>query len=179
VPEISVNIPMLIEAQDDGEADQIADSEKIKTAVSKELKASLKREGLSMTDSELKKFDTSFGQKLNKVAVPSVYRSPREAIIRAAEDAFSETIKSKVISSATLAASSRVVSNLRFSASGSALQKVGRAPQIGASILTAEVKDKSSDANVSRIILTLKEEGLEWSIGENDDGTMSRKLTPE
>ena len=132
-----------------------------------------------LTAKDLQRFDETFGQHLNKVVVPSVYRSPREAIIRAAEDAYSTTVKDKIVKGATLAASSRVVSNLRFSASGSALQKIGRAPQIGASILTAEVKDKSSHANVSRMTLTLKEEGLEWSIGENDDGTMTRKLTPE
>lgn len=179
VPEVSIDIPMLIEAQDEGEADQIADTDTIKEAVGKELKDSLEREGVKMTAKELQRFDETFGQHLNKVVVPSVYRSPREAIIRAAEDAYSATVKDKIVKDATLAASSRVVSNLRFSASGSALQKIGRSPQIGASILTAEVKDKSSHANVSRMTLTLKEEGLEWSIGENDDGTMTRKLTPE
>ena len=179
VPEVSIDIPMLIEAQDEGEADQISDADTIKNAVRKELKDSLSREGLSVNEKDLKAFDTAFGQQLDKVAVPSVYRSPREAVIRAAEDAYSATIKNKIVKDGTLAASTRVVSNLRFSASGSALRKVGRSPQIGASILTAEVKDKSSHTNVSRLTLTLKEEGLEWSIGQNDDGTMTRKLTPE
>lgn len=179
VPEVSIDIPMLIEAQDEGEADQIADTETVKKAVRKELEASLSREGLSMSEEDLKKFDAAFGQQLNKVAVPSVYRLPREAVIRAAEDAYSITVRDKIIKNATLAASSRVVSNLRFSAGGSALEKVGRSPRIDVSMLTAEVKDKSSQTNVSRLKLTLKEEGLEWSIGENDDGTMSRKLTPE
>ena len=179
VPEVTVDIPMLIEAQNEGEADQMADSEAIQNAVSSELKASLSREGLSLSEEEINTFQTVFGQQLNKVAVPSVYRSPREAVIRAAEDAFSATIREKIVKDATLAASSRVVSNLRFSASGSALEKVGRSPRIDASMLTAEVKDKSSQANVARLKLTLKEEGLEWTVGENDDGTLSRKLTPE
>lgn len=179
VPEVTIDIPLLIEAQDEGEADIIADPESIKKAVRNELEASLSREGLSMSEEDLKKFDTTFGRQLNKVAVPSVYRTPREAVIRAAEDAYSSTVKDVIVKKATLAASSRVVSNLRFSASGSALEKVGRSPQIDASMLTAEVKDKSSSANVSRLQLRLKEEGLEWSIGKNDDGTMSRKLTPE
>lgn len=179
LPEVSINIPMLIEAQDEGEADQIADAETIKKAVGEELKNSLSREGVKMTAEELQRFDTAFAQQLKKVAVPSVYRSPREAIIRAAEDAYSETIKDKIVKESTLAAASRIVSNIRFSASGSALQKVGRAPRIGASVLTAEVKDKSSNENVSRLTLTLREEGMEWSVGQNDDGTMTRKLTPE
>ena len=179
IPEISIDIPMLIEAQDEGEADQVADSATIVTAVSKELKASLSREGLSLGATEVKTFETDLTQQLARIAVPTGYRSPREAIIRAAEDAYSATVRDKIVSKGTLAAANRVVSNLRFSASGSALQKVGRSPQIGASILTAEVKEKSAQANVSRMTLTLKEEGLEWSIGENDDGTLSRKLTPE
>ena len=179
LPEVSIDIPMLIEAQDEGEADQIADTETIKKTVAEELKASLSREGVTMTDRDLQRFDTAFEQRLNKAAVPSVYRSPREAIIRAAEDAYSETVKDKIVSGSTLAAASRVVSNIRFSASGSALQKVGRSPKISASVLTSEVKDKSSNANVSRLTLTLREEGLEWTVGQNDDGTMTRKLTPE
>lgn len=179
VPEVSIDIPMLIEAQDEGEADQIAETDAIQEAVNKELQDSLAREKLSMSEKDVKAFDAAFARQLRQVAVPSVYRSPREAVVRAVENAYSETVKNKIVKGSTLAASSRVVSNLRFSASGSALKKVGRSPHIGASILTAEVKDKSSHANVSRLTLTLKEEGLEWSIGQNDDGTMTRKLTPE
>jgi len=70
------------------------------------------------------------------------------------------TVRESVVSKGSLAAANRIVSNLRFSASGSALQKAGRAPQIRASIITAEVKDNSSQANVSRLRLTLKEEGV-------------------
>ncbi len=179
VPEVSIEIPMLIDAQDEGEADQVADSTSIESAVIKELKASLSREGLSLAQTDLKKFQSSLKERLSKATVPNKYRSPREAIVLATEDAFSDAIKEKIVNKGTLAASSRIVSNLRFSASGSALSKVGRAPQLKTSVLTSEVKEKSSEANVSRLTLTLKEEGLEWSIGENDDGTMTRKLTPE
>ncbi len=179
LPEVTIDIPMLIDAHDDGEPDQVADSSVIRTAVNKELKASLEREGLSVTAADLKKFDTLLNQQLAKASAPTAYRSPRETIIRATEEAFSATLRDKVVSKGTLSAAGRIASNLRFSASGSALSKVGRAPRIDTSIVTAEVKDKSSQANVSRLRLTLKEEGLEWSIGENDDGTVSRKLTPE
>ena len=179
VPEVTIDIPMLIDATDDGEADEVADSETIRDAVKKELKASLAREGLSVANADLKKFDSTFNQQLAKISAPVGHRAPREAIIRAAEDAYSATVRNKVIDKGTLAAANRVASNIRFSASGSALAKVGRAPNLATNVLTAEVKEKSSDANVSRIQLTLKEEGLEWSIGENEDGTTSRKLTPE
>jgi hypothetical protein len=170
---------MLIDAHDEGEPDQVADSKTIRTAVSNELKASLAREGLSLAAADVKKFEAVLEQQLVKVSTPIAYRSPREAVIRAAEEAFSATVRDKVIGKSTLAAAGRVASNLRFSASGSALTKVGRAPRITTSIITAEVKEKSSPANVSRLTLTLKEEGLEWSVGENSDGTISRKLTPE
>lgn len=179
IPEISIDIPMLIEAHDEGEADQVADATKIGASVAKELKASLAREGLSVASADLKGFDQALTQRLNRIGLSGGNRSPREAIIRAAEEAFSETVKEKVVSKGTLAAANRIASNLRYSASGSALQKVGRAPALRASILTAEVKEKSSLENVSRMRISLKEEGLEWSISENDDGTVSRKLTPE
>jgi hypothetical protein len=179
VPEITINIPMLIDVEDEGEADQVADSQTIRKTVSKDLQAALAREEISISQTDLKKFDSLFKQQLAKVNAPARYRMPREAIVRAAEDAYAETIKDTIVNSGTLAAAKRVVSDLRFSASGSALSKVGRAPRIGATVLTAEVKEKSSHTNVSRMQLTLKEEGLEWSIGENEDGTLSRKLTPE
>jgi hypothetical protein len=179
LPEVTIDIPMLIDAHDEGEPDQVADSKTIRTAVSNELKASLAREGLSLAAADVKKFEAVLEQQLVKVSTPIAYRSPREAVIRAAEEAFSATVRDKVIGKSTLAAAGRVASNLRFSASGSALTKVGRAPRITTSIITAEVKEKSSPANVSRLTLTLKEEGLEWSVGENSDGTISRKLTPE
>ena len=179
VPEITIDIPMLIDAEDEGEADQVADSTAIREAVNKDLTASLTREGLAIAKTDLKKFDTLFKQQLDKIKTPARYRLPREAIVRVAEDAFAETIRDKIVTRGTLAAAKRIASDVRFSASGSALSKVGRAPQIGVTVLTAEVKEKSSQANVSRIQLTLREEGLEWSIGENEDGTLSRKLTPE
>lgn len=179
VPEITIDIPMLIDAEDEGEPDQVADSVAIKDTISRDLQASLKREGLTISEDDLKKFDQTLEYQLSKVSTPTSYRSPREAVIRTAEDVFSETLKDTVVNSGTSAAASRVVSDLRFSASGSALSKVGRAPQILATVVTAEVKERSSQTNVSRMQLTLKEEGLEWSIGENKDGTVSRKLTPE
>ncbi len=179
VPEVTIDIPMLIDAQEEGEPDQVADSTTIRSAVNKEMTASLAREGLTITKVDLKKFDSVFNRELKKINTPSKYRSPREAIVRAAEDAYAETIREKLVSKGSLASAKRVASDLRFSASGSALSKIGRAPQIGATILTSEVKEKSSQTNVSRMKLTLKEEGLEWSIGENEDGSVSRKLTPE
>lgn len=179
IPELTIDIPMLIEAFDEGESDQIEDSQKISDAVSKELKASLTREGLSIAPADLKKFSGTFNEQLTKINAPAGHRSPREAVIRAAEEAFSNTVRDKVINEASLSAASRIASNLRFTASGSSLKKVGRAPQITSSILTSEVKDRSSQTTVSRIRLSLQEEGLEWSIGENEDGTISRKLTPE
>jgi hypothetical protein len=179
VPEVTIDIPMLIDAEDEGEPDQVADSAAIKAAISKDLKASLSREKLSIPESDLKKFEDVLEQQLARASTPTAYRSPREAVIRVAEDTFTETLKDSVVSQGTLASVKRIVSDVRFSASGSALSKVGRSPQIGATIMTAEVKEKSSHTNVSRLQLTLREEGLEWSIGENEDGTVSRRLTPE
>ena len=47
------------------------------------------------------------------------------------------------------------------------------------SAVTAEVKDKATAANISRIRLTVTEEGLEWTSIEGADGARSHTLTPE
>jgi hypothetical protein len=179
LPEVTLDIPMLIEAFDEGESDQIADSQEIRDAVNKELKASIEREGLALSSADLKKFDMRLNDQLMKISSTTEYRTPREAVIKAVEEAFSTTVRDSVIQKSSLASASRIASNLRFSASGSALSKIGRVPAISSSILTSEVKDKASQTTVSRMRLSLEEEGLEWSIGENDDGTITRELTPE
>ena len=46
-------------------------------------------------------------------------------------------------------------------------------------MITSEIKEGAGTANVTRIKLVLREEGLEWSTGENADGSTSRKLMPE
>jgi len=179
VPEVSIEVPMLIEAQVEGEADQIAENSVIKKAVSNELNDSLSREGISITKKDAGSFEKDFVRRLKNVSVPGVNRLPREAVIRAAEEAYSKTVRDKIVRDADPAVADRIVSDLRKKANNSALKKAGRSPQLGVSMLTTEVKEKSSQANVTRLKLTLKEEGLEWSVGENEDGTISRKLTPE
>jgi len=104
----------------------------------------------------------------------------REHIVRAVDDSFSKAIReiqgTRRISPGQAKA---ISSNIQRIARDVAFRAPGVPPTIDASIITPEIKDQASAANVARMRLVVKEEGLEWDVVERPDGTTSRTLSPE
>lgn len=179
IPEIEIDIPMLVTSQDDGEPDELTEKEKIVERVTSDLISSYEKEGLTVADADKERFAVALSERLSKISPSAGIRSPRESVIRTAEEAFAFVLRAPVVEKVGIDAARRIATDIRTSASFVALEKIGRPPALKTSVITTEVKDNASLTSVSRIKLTLREEGLEWSVGENDDGTITRKLTPE
>lgn len=179
IPEISIDIPMLVTAEEAGEADKVAEKEIIVGNVMTELTKAAEKEGVQLSSTDTAKFEALLKDRLSKITANTAIRSPRESVIRTAEEAFVSALRDQVVDKVGIEAARRVATDIRHGAASVAIERIGRAPALKTSVITTEVKDKATETTVSRIKLTLKEEGLEWSIGENDDGTITRKLTPE
>jgi len=180
VPELVIDLPMLINATEDGEANELQDDAIVRNAVTTELLKAAKREGFAVSQTLQKRFDEQLKLELAKVKADGGERGyPREMVVRAVDSAFARTMAEERHERVSPVQTRKMAEIIRQKASEVALKKVGMPPKITASIVTEEIKQQANSGVVTRIRLVLKEEGLEWTVGENPDGTVSRKLTPE
>lgn len=180
VPELVIDLPMLIQAAEEGEPNVLQDDGVVRAAVNEEFMKAAKREGFTVSQTFQKHFDEQLRLELGKVKADGGERGyPREMVVRAVDSAFARTIAEQRHERVTPLQTRRIAEIVRQKAGEVALKKVGTPPGIRASIVTDEIKQQGNTGVVTRLKLVLKEEGLEWSVGENADGTVSRKLTPE
>jgi len=181
VPELILELPMIIEAQEEGEPNVPNDPDVIQKAINDELIAAAKREGFELSDAFKKRFDREMQVEIEKLTTlhPVERGAPREVVVRAVDNAFARTISQERLKRPTPDQQRIIASELRKIAANVALKQVGRPPTIDATIVTAEVKEKAGSGNVIRLQLRLREEGLEWSAFENPDGTLTSRLIPE
>lgn len=180
IPELVIDLPMLIQASEEGEPNILQDDAVVREAVTQELLKAAKREGFDVSKTFQNRFSEQLKLELAKVKADGGERGhPREMVVRAVDSAFARSISEEKHEQLTPLHTRRIAELVRQKANEVALKKVGTPPKISASIVTEEVKQQGNSGVVTMIKLVLKEEGLEWSIGENSDGTRSRKLTPE
>lgn len=180
VPELVIDMPMLIEGSQDAEANILQDPVLIKAAVLEELQKSTKREGLTLTPAIHARFESEVNTELARMKTGGGERGyPRETVVKAVDLAFARTLGEEAHDPIPAGQVRRITTDLRSRAADVAFKKVGVPPRINASILTEDIKNRAPTAVVARIRLVLKEEGLEWSVAQNEDGTVSRRLSPE
>lgn len=177
IPELTIDMPLLIEDYFEGEVGEIENPTKIASAAKTELKSTLDKHNIEVSPAFLKYFDVEVKRRLVMVkqsGVPIV----KEAVVRSVQDVFADgLIKTKT----TLTASNKeiIARNLRAKVSVISLAKKPIAASISANIKTSDVKERASSSNVVRIKMTLKEEGLEWAIQASESGGVARTLQPE
>jgi len=184
VPELVLEMPMLIQSHDEGMANIPEDTDIIVEDVVEELEASALREGVSLQAANIELFKEDLAREINKLSPSSsdVVSFPREVVIRAVDKSFTTLVKRELaanMQSISPGQAKNISTDIRTKASQVALKEVGSPPTIEASIITAEVKDEAGAGNVSRLRIVMREEGLEWSVSQNEDGSITQALTPE
>jgi hypothetical protein len=58
-------------------------------------------------------------------------------------------------------------------------EPAGRPAGLEVTVVTDAIKERTNPASVTRLRLTLKEEGLEWTVTDRADGSARSVLTPE
>lgn len=177
IPELTVDMPFVVDNYVGGESGEMADPATIAAAANVQLKSTLARNNIKVSQA----FHGSFMREVKKqLALVKQTAAPvmTETIARKVQDALAETlIKTKT----TVTASEKdlLASDLRAKVSAIGVARKESAPRIDANIKTADVKEQASSANVVRLKITLKEEGLEWGVQASESGGVVRTLQPE
>jgi hypothetical protein len=182
VPEMTLELPVLIQSHDEGKDAELQDDKVIVGEVTAELGLALKEQDVQLTEAQKKRFSARIQCELTAIrrAQDSGQRLQREHIVRIVDASFAEIAKAAELDKKLSRAQVRIVaSRLQKTARDVAFKQEPVPPRIEASIITAEVKEHADAGNVARLRVVLKEEGLEWDVIDHADGTTSRRLSPE
>lgn len=181
IPEITIDIPVLIESHQDKKMVELRPKE----LIVKDLLVSLKTSAKEDKDIKLTKEFLNEYEKLMLKEIDKLHKFSRagkliskETVGRISERMFIQLSRKNEVRLSSVSAK-KVQRSLRHDARDAAFDKQAGVSKLNVNVLTSEVKDKSSPNNTARIKLTLREEGLEWGAIEHDDGSTSNLLTPE
>ncbi len=177
IPELTIDMPMLIENHLEGQSGEMEDPTKIADAAEAQLKATLSKNNIKINPTFYKAF---LGEVKNQLELAKQTGAPimKETVARGVQDAFAATLtKTKT----PLAATDQITiaRDLRAKVSTVGIAKGPMPSSIVANIKTADVKERASTTSVVRLKITLKEEGLEWAIKSSESGGVVRTLQPE
>lgn len=177
IPELTIDMPMLIEDYVKGEDGEMDDPRKIGDAAKAQLEATLSKNNIKLTPTFHKMF---LDETVNQLELAKQKNAPimKETIVRAVQGAFTDVLN-KTKTTMTTANKEVIAKDLRTKVSAVGIAKQLGTSSIVANIKTADVKERSSNTNVLRLKITLKEEGLEWSTQASESGGVVRTLQPE
>ena len=177
IPELTIEMPMLIEDQVNGQTGEMADPEKIAAAADAQLKTTMSMHNIRINPA----FHATFVSEVkNRLELVKQSATPvmNETVARSVQAAFSATV-AKMKTSLNATHKEAIAKDLRAGLTTASIAKEPVAASIGANIRTADVKEQASNTSVVRLKITLKEEGLEWGIQANESGGVTRTLQPE
>ena len=177
IPELTIEMPMLIEDQVNGQTGEMADPEKIAAAVDAQLKTTLTTHNIRISPAFHAAFVTEVKNRLELVQ-QSATPVMNETVARTVQAAFAATV-AKMKTSLNATHKEAIAKDLRAKVATASISREPVAANILANIRTADVKEQSSNTSVVRLKITLKEEGLEWGVQTNESGGVIRTLQPE
>lgn len=184
IPELTIELPVLLESHEGKTENKLQSPEKIKAAVLTSLKTGATQGNIELSSKFTRQFDRELTQQLKTIEANKLVKPSKEVVIRATERAFNRT--KKIVSRSKQSAvqmtpeqDSSIRKEIQLTASEVAIVKAGTPPLLQATVLTSEIKEKSSPANVVNVKITLKEEGLDWNAVQYEDGSTRNQLTPE
>ena len=184
LPEITLELPVLIEAVEDGEDETPAPAGRVQTVVLAELRQLTTGGRMTLPDSFHGHLDEELGQTLGRPLTENVNRGRRVGV----RVAVTERVDEAVVRVLGRREYRRLVpgnvglelrKKLKAVAKDSAVEVSGKSPRIRTSVLTEEVKNSGAPGNVTRVKVTLREEDLEWAQVEGPDGSDRSRLIPE
>jgi len=177
IPELTIDMPMLIENHVEGQGGEMEDLTKIADAAEAQLKTTLSKNNIKITPTFHKKF---LEEIKNQLALVKQTGAPimKETVARTVQGAFAVAL-TKTKTTLTASDKEAIARDLRARVSTVSIAKEPVASSIVANIKTADVKERASNTSVVRLKITLKEEGLEWATQSSESGGVVRTLQPE
>jgi hypothetical protein len=177
VPELTIDMPFIIDDHVAGEIGEMEDPAKIAGEVGDHLKSLFSEKNVKVEANLHSSFITELKKQLALVKRSKAPIS-REIISRSIQSAFVSAV-SKTKTVLTPSEHETIETSLRNKVSTMSVAKESTTPSIVANVKTAEVKEQASPTNVVRLKITLKEEGLEWATQVSETGGVIRNLQPE
>jgi hypothetical protein len=177
IPELTIDIPFLIDGYTTGLDSRIQTPAKIAAAANARLTATLAKNKVRLSASFHKEFIHAVKDQLTAMQQAGKPMM-EEAVARTVQSAFADTLARNRADVSGLDKNT-IANDLRSEVSRVAVVSEPVAPGVTANILTADVKERSSAATAVRLKITLKEEGLEWAVRSSDTGGVLRTLQPE
>ena len=177
IPELTIDMPFLIDSEVAGETGEMAEPAKIASALDAQLESTLLKHNIKPNPIFRKTFAVEVKNRLDSLMET---RTPimGETIARAVQTAFAATL-SKTRTHLNEAHKETIARDLRDKVSAVGIAKESVPPSIVANIRTSDVKEQSTSTSVVRLKITLKEEGLEWSTQAGSSGGVVHTLQPE
>lgn len=179
IPDLTIDLPLLIESEQAGSDAVMEKPAKISRELEKTFAESATRNGVTLTPEMKKSFATAVSATVGGVGGISRDASIKETLSRGVDIAVKDTLKAVEGQRIDPVAMKKISADLRRKAADVAVITPARPSGINAVIATAEVKEKSAPGNVTRLRLSLREEGVEWSIVTDEDGATAHRLSPE
>lgn len=177
IPELTIEMPFLIDGCTTGSEGRILSPAKIASAANSRLTATLARNKVKLSAAFHREFINEIKTQLTAMQ-QSGKPMMEEAVARTVQNAFAHTM-TRNQPSVTGVDKNTIANDLRGEVSRVAIVSEPVAPGVTANIKTADVKEQSTATTAVRLRLTLKEEGLEWAVQSSDNGGVIRTLQPE
>lgn len=180
IPEFTLDIPILIEENQDKQAPKMRETAKIVNDLIADIRNTAKNEAVTLPATFLTRYRRQMLGNIDRFKKNKKTKllASREMMVRSAEKTLVDMLKRDQLK---LPADKvkQIQHNLRLTTRDAVFEDYGHASKLQVNTLTTDVKDKASPNNIARIKLTLREEGLEWQSVENQDGTLNSYLGPE
>ena len=185
VPELTISMPVTIDDHIAASDAKIDSTTNILRAVSSQLSSSVRNEKIESRN--VAAFRNSFNSEaktaLNKLTIlqkKNPGRVSKEALVRAVDDALQTSIKNSNLSAdISNDQKMQLTQAMRHTVSSVALKESSAPLSLKASAVTSAVKEKSTKESSVHLSITLREEGLEWSTAQGDNGGIQSRLQPE
>lgn len=177
IPELTIDMPMLIENHVEGVNSVLEDTARIADAADAQLKTTVAKNNIKIGPVFSKTFVDEVKSQLEavkKTGGPIM----KESVARGVQSAFAAAV-TKTNTTLTAAERESIARDLRARVSAAGIVKDPVISSIVANIKTADVKERASATSVVRLKITLKEEGLEWATQTGESGGVVRTLQPE
>jgi hypothetical protein len=178
MPEIEVDLPVLVESFDEGRETPAPSPAKVKERVRDQLEALCREVKVPLPKSFLGRFASELGRRLKDLGDEPLSAAN---LVEAADAAFrrareGDPLKERFTREQEMAVREALRQRVR--------KEVHKEPPLhpsrfDVSVVTGDIKERGGPANVARLKISLHEEGLEWTRIEQPDGTVRDILVPE
>lgn len=174
LPEVTVDLPVVVDDHTAGSPGTVATPAVVNTAARNAIKDALKSLGERLPSGVLSTFRDSFAARVTDRPAPT---EARAVYADAAERALSAVFEDEGLQLNAIAAT-KMRDSVRRAVDRAALGEAAIGPRTEVSVKSAEIAARDPGA-ITTIRLSIREEGMEWTTIENEDGSVSRRLVPE